>query len=217
MIDHEYYFVCDLETSGSDPIRNGIISFTLLVCNRELNIIDKFSRKVCPPDLSPMNWSLEAEKVHGYSIGEVKNHMPNDQFCYELLLFLGKYKHPSNWPRPFICHASPNGMLRFHPVTRKPMGGYEIQPWFDYAFLSWAFRKAKFHDGIEMIWSLNKVINQNNLISTVQMGRNAGHKKNNLKAWAERLNFNLNHHDDESDALCALEIYKHLSKNNGVF
>ena len=208
---HLFNFFCDLETSGSCPIRNGVISATLLVCDHDLNVVDEFCSNVCPPDLKPATWSLGAEGVHGKSIAEVSNYKPNDQFCYELLCFLAKYKHPGNFPQPFICHASPRGMLNFHPVTRKPLGGYQIYPWFDYFFLEWCFRKAKFQNGEDMSWTFWKIFTEKNLISTVQMGRDSKYRKNDLRTWADRIGFKLNHHDDRSDVYCCLEIYKYLT------
>lgn len=228
--------VCDLETSGKCPVSNGVISITLLVINKQLQIIDKAKWRVCPPDLSPNTWSLKAQEKHGFTIAEVMQFMPNDQFCYELLCFLGKYKE--HFPLNFICHASPNGMPNQDPITRKVLGGWEIIPWFDYFFLENCYRKAKFENGSEMVWTFNKVFNisgyaievatsednghyeiihKNNrtpLISTVQMGRKAGYKKNRLDLWAERIGFNLKHHDDESDTYCALEVYKYLLNQN---
>lgn len=211
-----FKIVCDLETSGSDPIKNGVISCTVLIINEDLQVIDEFIRRVCPPDLSPLTWSLEAESVHGQSIAEVSRYMSNDHFCYDLLCFLAKYKSANNSPLPFICHASPNGKRQLHHITKKATGAFDIWPWFDYHFLEWCFRKAKFQNGIEMVWTFWKVISSNELISTVKMGRDAGYKKNRLNDWAERIGFNLNHHDDRSDAYCALEVYKYLvNKNQG--
>ena len=81
--------------------------------------------------------------------------------------------------------------------------------------MEWAFRKAKFSNGSEMVWSLYKVLSPRQLESTVEMGRAAGFKKNKLSDWASRIGFNLNHHDDRSDTYCAYEVYKHLKARNG--
>jgi len=210
----KHYFIVDIETSGRCPIKNGIISFSLGVTDLNLNLIDVFQRRVRPPFLSFNTWSKEAEGVHGISFDKVLNFTPNDQFCYELLCFLSKYKHPDNFPQPFVCHASPNGKPRFGK-NGKPDGGYEIHPWFDYYFLEWAMRKARFENGQEMVWSFYKIFNGKIRYSTVEMGRKAGYTSNKLNTWAERLNFDLKHHDDLSDMLCALEIFKLLhNKNN---
>lgn len=198
-------FFFDVETSGSCPIRNGIISMTCVVADSGLNIIETFQRKVRPPDLNEKTWSMEAQAVHGISYNEVLNFMPNEQFCYEFLCFMVKYKRKDNFPLQFICHANDRGMLKLHPYTKKALGGWEIYPWFDYFFMEWAFRKS---DAIYSFW---KVFNTTNIVSTVKMGRDNKYKKNGLKLWAERLGFKLDHHNDLSDTLCCLEVYKYLT------
>lgn len=196
----------DVETSGGCPIRNGVISACLLVIDENCNVIDEFVRRVCPPDLTRKWWDLEAQGIHGMTFEQVQSFMPNDQFCYELLCFLGKYRGESAFD--FICHANPSGW--FDHKTKD----WKIIRWFDYFFLEWCFRKAKFNNGQEMVWSMYKVLSSSYLISTVKMGKDAGYQKNNLKVWSERLNFPLKHHDPTSDTYCALEIYKHLRARN---
>jgi len=201
----KFKIVCDVETSGSCPIRNGVISACILVIDEHCNVVDEFIRNVCPPDLTKKWWSLEAQGIHGISYETVQTYMPNDQFCYELLIFLSKYRGESAFD--FICHANPSGWF-------SKTEGWIIIKWFDYNFLEWCFRKAKFKDGTEMVWTMNKVISSSYLISTVKMGKEAGHKKNNLKVWSERIGFDLKHHDPTSDTYCCLEIYKHLRATN---
>lgn len=201
-----FKIVCDVETSGSCPIRNGVISACFLIIDENNNVIDEFVRNVCPPDLSKKWWSNEAQGIHGITFEQVQSYMPNDQFCYELLIFLGKYKGES--ALDFICHASPSGW--FDGVTKE----WIIINWFDYNFILWCFLKAKFSNGREMVWSMYKVISPNRLISTVKMAREAGSKKNKLNIWAERLNFDLKHHDPTSDTYCCLAVYKYLRASN---
>lgn len=207
-MNSEYYFFCDLETTGGCPIKNGVCEFALVVTDSQLNVIDEFHRRVCPPDFSPYTWSLEAAKKHKFTINQVRDFMPNDQFCYELLCFLAKYKRPDNLPFPFVCHASPAGWI----VGKKGGKIYEIKiyPWFDWHFLDRAMRKAKFQNGQTMNFTLYKIFSTNNLVSTVQMGRDAGYKGNRLDQWAERLKLNLNHHAALSDTYACLETFKYL-------
>jgi len=197
-----FKIVCDVETSGSCPIRNGVISACFLIIDEHGNVIDEFIRNVCPPDLTRKTWSLEAQGVHGIPFEVVQTYMPNDQFCYELLCFLGKYK--AETALDFICHASPGGWFD------KVKGDWIIVKWFDYNFIEWSFRKAKFQNGREMVWTMFRVMDSRYLISTVQMGRDTGHKKNKLNLWAERLNFPLAHHDPTSDTYCCLAVYNYL-------
>lgn len=199
-------FVCDLETSGACPIRNGVISTTILACDSELNIIDEFSMKSRPPDLSPKAWSTKAEEIHKIPIYEVANYPSNDLFCYSLLIWLSKYK--KDFTHNFVCHASASGWYNKKEDE-------QVWSWIDWNFLEHAFRKARFEDGSQMVWSLFKIFNPfYSLISTIEMGRSAGFGKNSLSEWAKRVGFSLNHHDARSDALCCLEVYKYLSKKN---
>lgn len=216
----DFLFFCDLETTGGCPIKNGICEFALVVTDRQLNVVDEFYRRVCPPDFSPQNWSIEAAEKHKFTVNEVRKHMPNEQFCYELLCFLAKYKRPDNKPFPFVCHASPGGWV----IKTKTGTIIEIKiyPWFDWHFLDWAMRKAKFADGRTMNFSLYKIFSFSKLISTVQMGRDLGYKSNNLKAWAKRVGFKLDHHAAMSDTHACKEIFKyqyprltHTNNNDG--
>jgi len=203
----KFKVVCDLETSGSCPINNGVIAACFLIIDENDNVVDKFVRYVCPPNLTRRHWSLEAQGVHGITFEQAQTFMPNEQFCYELLCFLAKYKNENGFPVPFICHVNPHGWQK--------MGEWIIVKWFDYNFLMWCFQKAKFADGSEMVWTMYKVIDSSNLISTVEMGRKAGYKGNKLSVWMERLGIkNDNHHDAEFDTWVCLETYKYLKNKN---
>lgn len=226
-----YYVFIDLETSGADPDKFGVISCAMIITDNNLNIIDSFERLVKPPMLSKYTWSTEAEQFHKIPFEKVFNNgISNDQFCYEFLCFLAKYR-PATGYLPFICHASKNGMRKLSPLlfdekTKKPLkrkdlGTYEIWPKFDYSFMERAMRRANFNDGLEMVWQFWKLFHpEESFISTVNMGREAGYKTNRLPEWAERLRFILNHHDAMSDTLCCLEIFKKLrfyeSQNTGA-
>lgn len=204
---YDYYFVVDLETSGSCPVKNGVIEFQLLVTDKRLNVINSFYRKVRPDCLSVNTWDMEAQEIHKFTLQECFSHMPNDQFCFELLTFLRPYLGFKN---AFVCHASPSKWNKF-------VDGQFVNTnwgWFDWHFLEWCMRKARFSDGQEMVWSFFKIFSHEHLISTVQMGRDAGYKGNKLPQWAERLNFKLEHHTALSDTLCCLEVFKYLFKGS---
>jgi len=201
-----FKIVIDLETSGSCPIKNGVISACVLIINEFDVVVDEMVWYICPPDHTRYNWSEEAQGIHGMTFEQVSGFIPNDQFCYELLCFLGKYKQYG--PLELICHASPNGWFDGKE--------WKIVKWFDYMFLEWCFRKAKFSNGSEMVWTMYKVLCPLKLISTVKMGRDAGYKGNKLNQWAERLNLNLDHHEVRSDTYVCFETYKYLKARNGT-
>ena len=198
----DFYFVVDLETSGSCPIRNGAIEFQMLVVNKDFEVINGFYKKVLPPQLNRHSWSMEAQKFHKFTYNECFYHTPNDQFCFELLCFLKPYLGFKN---AFVCHASTNSWYR---------DGEFNWAWFDWNFLEWCFRKSFFQDGTDMRWTFWKIFNHENRISTVQLARDAGYKGNRLDQWAERLKFNLEHHSAMSDTYCCLEILKFFLKND---
>lgn len=204
-------FVVDLETSGSDPDRFGVISCAALITNENDEVIDSYSRLVRPPMLSSKTWSKEAEQFHRISFEQVYYQgISNDQFCYELLCFLAKYKPEFGFYMPFICHASKQGKRKLN-INGKDAGSWEIWPSFDWHFLERSMRKAVFGDNTEMVWAFNKIFHyEHSFISTVNMGRDAGYKKNRLDAWAERLRFHLEHHNALSDVYGCLEVYKFL-------
>lgn len=208
------YFFVDLETSGNDPDRNGVISCAVVVTDFNFNVIDTFCRLVKPPMLSRLTWSTDAEAVHKIPFNKVwYEGTPNDQFCFELLSWLNPYR-PIYGHMPFVCHASKSGKVKLNAM-KKPMGTYEIWPRFDWHFLERCFRKAEYQDRTQMVYTFWKVFNMDeSFISTVQMGREAGYKKNSLSVWAERIRFPLNHHDAMSDVLCCLEVFKYITERN---
>ena len=225
-----------METSGNCPINNGVIAACILVIDENDNVVDEFVRYVCPPDLTRRNWSEEARiEAHKIEFETVKTFMPNDQFCYELLCFLAKYK--SFFPLQFICHSSPTGFYKRDKITGKTLGSYTMIPWFDYNFLEWCFRKATFKNGTSMVYSFFKILKYNevcieieegkkdkndtvfellnrdsSLISTIHMARFLKYKGNRANEWATRLGFDLKHHDAKSDTYLCLEVYKYLKQ-----
>ena len=211
-----FSLVYDLETSGNCPIRNGVISFAIIVVDDKLQEVARRIWYVRPPDLSKKTWSLGAQGVHGISYEQVSTFMPNDQFVYELLCFLAPYKDPNNVPLYSIFHASAKGAPELN-ARKKPTGAFMITPWMDYNFLNWCARKARFDNGQEMVWSLYKIIAPGYLVSTVEMSRKAGYKKNRLSDCAERIGFKLNHHEAMSDTECCLEYFKFLTQGTGEF
>lgn len=198
-------FVIDLETSGACPIRNGIVSICAIACDENLNPIDEFVMKVKPTFLNSFTWSAKAQEIHGFSYMEVmNNHINNDVFCYQFLLWLAKYKNENNASHNFICHASNTGWFNHKDKE-------QVWPWIDWNFLEHAFRKAFLENRSEMVWSLFKIFNPTYCLkSTIKMGREAGYGKNDLKSWAQRINFKLDHHDARSDAYACLAVYKYL-------
>lgn len=196
-------FVCDLEFTGLDPVRNDIIEICIIAINDNYEILGEFYRQVRPEIINKITWTEEAQAVHGYTPEQTLNFMPRRQMCIDLLHFLLPFKDPTNYPREFICHALPN---KFYDKKRGSMSW----PYIDYHFLEWAFRKEDLH------WSFWKVFSQEKLTSTIQLARDfsgeyRGHK---LDKWAETIGFKLDHHKAQSDTYACLALYKYFKEQN---
>ena len=179
----EFKVFMDCETNGFCQTRNDIISLAMIVTDNDLNIKEEFYTE-SRPEFNKF-YSEKAEEIHGFSKKQMESFKPRKEACVDILKFLKPFKDPKNAALPFIFHANGN---------------------FDYKFLKGMFMKE------ELEWSLYKVINGNNLISTLKLARDAGFKKNKLSDWSERIGFDLQHHEALSDTRGCYEVYKHLTK-----
>lgn len=192
-------FVCDVETTGLDPIRNDIIEICLLAINEKYEVLGEFHRHIAPEMINEITWDKEAQGVHGYTPEEAMGFMPRRRFCIELLNFLLPFKNEDNTAREFICHALPD---RFFDKKRNTMSW----PHIDYHFLEWAFRKE------ELQWSFWKVFAHEKIVSTIKLAReySGEHRGHKLDRWASHIGFNLDHHKAQSDTYACLELYKYF-------
>ena len=176
----KYLFFFDVETTGFDPIRNDLISLCVIVTDKELKPVATFS-DTCRPQMNKFI-SDDACKIHGFSREMMAKFQPRKQFLKKLLWFLNDFRTPDQL-ETLVFHALRN---------------------FDWNFLEWCFKKE------ELQYSLYKMFDGNKLISTITMARGAGYSHNGLKIWADRLCFDLKHHDADSDTECCLGVYKYL-------
>ena len=184
---NKHYFICDLETTGFDPIRNDVIEICIIVTDSNRVPINEFYSKVKPPIINNITWSESAEKVHGISVESLEHEPSRRDVCIKLLNFLKPYKDPDNFPQPFVFHA--NGF-------------------FDFNFLEWMYRKETLEYSFWKMFSVNKAV------STIKLARaETAHNSHGLAVWAERLGFDLKHHSAQSDTLCCLKIYDYLMKD----
>lgn len=177
----EHLFFMDVETTGFDPIRNDLITCCVIVTNQDLEPVGSFYQKA-RPDLKSKYYNEGAEAIHGFSRSQQRQFQSRKDFCMNLLWFLNDYR--VDYQRETMI---------FHALRK-----------FDWWFLEWAFRKEDLH------FSLWKMFLPEETISTIEMARAAGYTDNKLNTWAERLKFNLNHHDAKSDTECCIEVYGYL-------
>ena len=181
-----YKFVCDVETSGLDYIRNDVLDFTILAIDSDSNLLGEFSSKIRPSSVIGRAWSTDAQKVHGYTPEQAIAFPERRKVLIDLLHFLKPYKDENNFPQEFIFHA-----------LRK----------FDYNFMEWAFRK----EGLQ--YSFFKMFQHSHAVSTIDIAKEiTGNKRgHSLDKWAKRINFDLDHHNAKSDTYACLELYRYLS------
>jgi DNA polymerase III epsilon subunit-like protein len=180
ILDETHYFFSDVETTGFDPIRNDIISLCLIVTDREFNRVGMFY-ETCRPEFNKF-YSVEAEKIHGFNRSQLESFQPRRKLAINLLKFLAPFRTPG----------------KFHPYI------YHALKYFDFRFTDWMYRKENLQ------WSFYKMFDERFTQSTITMARNMGYSPNKLNDWADRIGFDLNHHDAQSDTECLVEVYKHL-------
>jgi len=184
ILNENHFFFCDVETTGFDPIRNDVVSLSMIVTDPDFNPVGEFY-ETCRPDFNKF-YSSGAEKAHGFTRAQSEKFQDPRKMLIRLLKFLAPFRTPGKY-HPYIYHA-----LKY----------------FDFRFTDWAFRKQN------MQWSFYKMFDERFTESTILMARNAGYSPNKLSDWAERVEFDLQHHNALSDTRCCVEVYKFLRKSS---
>lgn len=220
--NHKYTFYVDLETTGTDPIRNDVIEICCLVTEKnKFEIIDKFHSYVKPRSFNSYVWTKAAQDVHGISIEKAESFPSLKEVGREFLIFCDKYRDKKDHcPQLFVCHANRHSF--YDKKTGESSWGM-----FDYNFLEWFFRKI----GDRWYYAFLKVFSQDYCLSTVWLAKELGFgnehliidgipqytktgrpKKegNGLAVWAKRIGFHLKHHDAQSDTECCLRVHEFL-------
>lgn len=180
-------FVCivDTETSGFSKLNNDLISISCEIRDLDWDLKDETTKYAAPP--SKKRWSESAEKVHGFSFEEASSFNHPKKTAIELLHFFKPFKHYRNIPLLLVTHDL-NG--------------------FDYGFMEWLYRWQ------DLQYSFWKVFNSQFRLSTINMARKQGIQENRLDAWANRLDFELDHHEAKSDRIACSKVFKYLIENN---
>ena len=87
----------DLETTGTDSLRNEIISLSISASNRS-GEIDSLELKMRPENDF---WDKDAESVHGISRFEAERFMPQSEGASKLVAFLERFSQSV-----LVCHSA---------------------------------------------------------------------------------------------------------------
>lgn len=184
----QFRVYCDVETSGFSAIRNDVISVALVVTDNNMKVLNEFY-ETAKPDFNKF-YDPSAEKIHGFRQRDMYKFQSRRSLCENMLKFLKPFKSDINTPNLFVQHA-----LRQ----------------FDYMFIEWMFRKE---DLQYLLW---KVLRQDYQRSTITEARKQGYKNNKLNEWADRVGFDLKHHDALSDTYGCYEVDKYLLRKDDAF
>lgn len=189
----EVAFFCDLETTGTDTIRNEILTASLSVCDyRTLEEIDSIELKFRPR--FPAFWEKEAEeKAHKIPLGLALTFPDNRVSTIEMYDFLKR--HMKTTTQPMICHA-----LKF--------AGY-----FDTAFLESHF----YGYGAMFLYRRICGIHQSTITYAKEWSKESGvnpidpvtgEKSFSLDALCAHFGIPLDHHNATSDRKACQALYK---------
>lgn len=197
--ESEYYFHCDLETTGFEFWRSSVIEIAFVVTDKHLNKIDEFVTTARPVTTTGRGYDPKTEKIHGYCFEELLQFKTQREACLEILHFLKKYLPTGTVTRPFIYHA--NGS-------------------FDWTFLYIMFQL----EGLNH--SLDRFFGPSSHYSTMKLARMLGYfipKKDQvpvieggdgdglgLKVLSKMINFPLVHHRALSDTDACYYILRYF-------
>lgn len=175
----------DVETTALDNFRGDIISFSSIVVDDNLKMLDKLNINGRLEDNSL--WEEEAYNVHGISLQEAKSFQPQVDMLNQISSFYAKFtKYPITW----VDH------------TRKMFGHVSFD--FGHTFSS--------YDRYLDIFKFRKFAVRSKHESTVHMAMKRGIKDRKLDSLCKKYNIKLNHHNAESDVLACYKLYKIFSE-----
>lgn len=171
----------DVETTSLDTFRGDIISYSAILTDDDLNIVDKINTNGRVEDNS--DWSDEAEVVHGISYNEARSFQPQMDMLNQISEFYTRYtKFPIKW----VDHA------------RLMFGHASFD--FNHTFFS--------YDRYLDIFKFRKFAIRSNYESTVHLAINRGIKNRKLNDLCNQFGIKLEHHNAESDVMACYELYK---------
>lgn len=185
LLGNSYIAVFDTETTGFSKLNNDLISLSCEIRDFDWELKDEITLYAAPQ--ARKRWSESAEKVHGFSYEEASSFDDPRKTAIKLLHFLKPFKHDRNLPILFVAHDL-NG--------------------FDWGFMEWLYRWQ------DLQYSFWKVFNYKFRLSTIEIARAQGFTGNKLNEWADRIGFELDHHEAKSDRIACSKVFKYLIERN---
>jgi DNA polymerase III alpha subunit (gram-positive type) len=169
----------DLETTGTDSLRNEILTLSIAACDRwgELECLELKMR----PEYD--SWEIMAENVHGISRFEAERFMPQIEGAKKLIDFLNKYPNSM-----LVCHAA----MMFNSL-------------FDINFLLQFLNKYFRHNALLS----NTIIQTSTIVWFRWLDRCGieSNSAYDLAFLCRKYAIELNHHDATSDRLATQKLF----------
>jgi len=83
------YFILDLEMTGLDPFRHGVIEFWWAILDEKFQILEELQVDICPP--SDCLIDEEALAYNGFTQERIAKGVSYEEFCELFLCFLERY------------------------------------------------------------------------------------------------------------------------------
>lgn len=93
------YAFIDVETTGFDPLRNGVLTLACYITDDQYNLVGEHYGEFRPDGKREIVWGEEAEKVHGISWDRAQSFPDMETSSRYFLEFLEKYP-----PCTFVAH-----------------------------------------------------------------------------------------------------------------
>lgn len=83
------YLLMDLEMTGLNPFRHGVVEFGCIIMDDRFDILTEFYRDLCPPESVMID--PEALEYNGFTLERIARGISYDAFVEEFEIFLNTY------------------------------------------------------------------------------------------------------------------------------
>ena len=196
----DFFIVCDLETTGTDPMRCDWItgSFSRMRVS-DLIIESEIELKSRPSN----HWDDEARYIHRIPYHKAIEFPERKKTLQNLIDWL-----PPREKFAFVCHANPTPWIEFGNFQRGKHNSH-----FDLAMIKWDFTVQ------ERYFDFYKIFDEKKIISTQEISRNffGVPKEFDLKRTCDMIGIKMSgdHHDCKADRVASQEILKRFLNESG--